>query len=376
MIAHVMNCYWSGAKLSYLRYLSLASFRNQHSEWRINLYGPAPNSGPWAFKLPGSEYGPHDYLEEAVSRLGVIRQVYTPKDPRVNAWPPANQSDIFSYEIMIREGGWYMDLDTFWVKPLDPLCNRNYAFIGFADMCNWVGVFGCEPGSWVMQSIYDTCLENFESGNYNSSGTYGIERLTANAAWQAQFKAGQSGMQNWRCPKDIFYPLLPQQSSTLWTEHWEPSGQTISVHAYGGNEDYAIMSYKMRPEWLRDPVNKDWVSRHARKMQPQLSLINETFPDKVPPHIVKPKQAMTEFMAKAKDFLNDKPAASDVRKVENIPAEAAALSEQDSPQPVVSTSDGDREREGSRDTGTTRESAEYPGADRGLANPALGPVHE
>jgi hypothetical protein len=303
-IPHVMNCYWgTGTRITYLRYLSLASFRAHHPDWSMRLYQSnwsETNSG-WNFHefMSKVKAKKHDYLEEAKSVLGVEVKEYKPSDERILKMPPPNISDIFSYDLLWQEGGWYMDLDCIWVKGLDYVSDKDYNFIGFGGLWDWVGVFGATKGSWVMKSFYQPCVDNFSGDSYNSTGSYGIiTNCTQNEEWCQRFATDG---RNWRAPADMFYPVHAKHSTCLWEQEearqWNHSrANTWSVHLYGGNTDYAKFNRQMNgPSYLKDLRNQIWVARYCRTLPANLTLMDREDPQdaaitRVPGADVRPSQ--------------------------------------------------------------------------------------
>jgi hypothetical protein len=245
--------------------------RHLHPDWTINVYQCNWKNVKlnWDFHEFQSRFKrDHDYSIEAKSLLYVNFKEYDPIDKKVLEMPPPNISDIFSYDILSREGGWYADLDIAFIRPFDDLCDSGYGFIGFGGLDDWVGIFGAKQGSWVMKSFYDACIDNYDAECYNSTGTFGIiKNCTSHMGWQNKFKEGDGGDKNWRAPKEMFYPLRPQQSSRLWSKTFEtPRPMTWAVHLYGGNSDYAIMNKVLMPSYLWNVNNLEWFCRYVRSL--------------------------------------------------------------------------------------------------------------
>jgi hypothetical protein len=273
-IPHQVFFFWSyGTHISYIRYLSMASWRYHHPDWALYCY--QSDFGKTALNWNFHEFQnvirkkSHDYSDEAKSILGVQFRTYDPQDKAILEMPPPNISDIFSYDTLYRQGGWYSDMDVICVKSHDRISDLDYAFIGFGDLQDWVGQFGAVKGSWVMKSFYDPCLVNFSASSYNSTGTYGIvKNCTSNSEWCQQFLAGDKGLKNWRAPKDMFYPLNSAMTNLLYTPTWEHSkSNTYAVHMYGGNQDYAkFLRTCTGPSYIRDERHQEWLCRYFRSL--------------------------------------------------------------------------------------------------------------
>jgi hypothetical protein len=202
---------------------------------------------------------------------------YVPDDKRILEMPPPNISDIFSYDRLYKEGGWYSDMDVAFIKSFDSISDMDYAFIGFGGLDDWVGIFGSIKGSWVLKSFYDACVDNYSGTSYNSTGTYGIiKNCSTNMDWCNSFKQGDKGMKNWRAPSDMFYPLRPEMTKLIWSDAWQtPKPMTWTVHLYGANQDYAIMNKKLTPNYLWDPNHNEWLCRYIRSLGNQLLFVDK-----------------------------------------------------------------------------------------------------
>lgn len=282
-IPHEWNFFWAfGTKVSFLRYLSLASCRALHPDWPIKLW-----QCNWKEHKIGWGWGDfqgrkrvHDWTKEAVDMLGVQLCVYEPDDPAILTYPPPNISDIFSYDHLSRNGGWYADMDILFLKDHGPISDQDYAFIGYGGLEPWVGTFGAQKGSWVMQSMVDACKKNYSAESYNSTGTYAImSQLQNQPDWYNRFAAGDNGLRNWNAPSDMFYPVRPQLSSQLWSDSFQtPKPMSWQVHLYGGNADYQKMSKVITPEYLWNQTNSEWVCRYVRSMPDAGKYVPKTSP--------------------------------------------------------------------------------------------------
>ena len=365
---HTMNFYWSyGVRISFYRYLTLATFRHWHPDWEIRLWQSdwKKTALAWNFHEFQSRFkATHDWSKEAVDLLGVKMCSYVPADERVLGFAPPNISDIFSYETLHREGGWYADMDILFTKNFDHISDSgSYAWMGFGDMEDWVGIFGCEPGSWVMKSFYDACLDNYTGEHYNSTGTQGIiKSCTSDINWCNKFAEGDRGLKNWRCPRDMFYPLRPQHTSFLYSDSWPtPKPNTWAVHLFGGNQDFAIWNRRLTPEYLFDNAHNEWVCRFVRdELKAAPGLIPRATP-KDPETVLVPNippPVIPELEVK-----DDRDNSADKGPVADVPAPVLEQPAEDRVQPEPGAVDGGGERAG---LGDDRVAVPAPGGEPGV----------
>jgi hypothetical protein len=194
----------------------------------------------------------HNYIQEAVERLGVELREYAPADKRVYTMPPPNVSDIFSVEILGQQGGWYLDLDQVVLRPLGGLSNY-YDFICGGQTVFYIGIFGSKQGGAVVGDFYGKMLGSYDPKFYNSSGISAIVHSSLeDNAWLAWFKDPRNGT-NHILEQNHFYPLLaPDGSNRFWSGNFDICGNDAAgsecVHYYGGNPVSQKFFREMTPD--------------------------------------------------------------------------------------------------------------------------------
>lgn len=213
----------------------------------------------------------HNYIQEAVERLGVELREYEPGDKRVYTMPPPNVSDIFSVEILSREGGWYLDLDQVVMKPLDGI-GRSYDFVCGGQTAFYIGIFGSKQGGWVVGDFYGKMLGSYDPKFYNSSGISAIvHSCLENNEWLNAFKDGKNGI-NHILEQDHFYPLLaPDGANRFWGGNFDICGRDAAasecVHYYGGNPVSQRFFREMTPDnILSFDGGNNCMSRYIKKV--------------------------------------------------------------------------------------------------------------
>ena len=211
----------------------------------------------------------HNYIQEAVERLGVQLCEYEPSDKRVYTMPPPNASDIFSVEILIQRGGWYLDVDQVVMKPLDGLSN-NYDFVCGGQTAFYIGVFGSTQGGAVVGDFYGKMLGSYDEKYYNSSGISAIVNGSINDnEWLRWFRNPKNGI-NHIMSQEHFYPLLaPDGANRFWGGDFpiETWGESECVHYYGGNPVSLRYSRELTPEnILGFEGGKNCLSRYIKKI--------------------------------------------------------------------------------------------------------------
>jgi hypothetical protein len=117
-----ISFFWHG-RMSWLRWLTLKTFRMHNPDWEINVYSSRKGCGERNWKTPevdDSQYEGEDWCER-LDELGVLRKRF---HIPVRDAAPAQASDIFQWNILSTEGGFYADMDILWIKPMDEVLDR------------------------------------------------------------------------------------------------------------------------------------------------------------------------------------------------------------------------------------------------------------
>jgi Glycosyltransferase sugar-binding region containing DXD motif len=179
----------------------------------------------------------HDYVQDAVERLGVKLCEYEPADARVYTMPPPNVSDIFSVEVLMREGGVYMDCDQVVLRNLLRY-TANYDFFMGGQMTPYVGIFGSKPDGRIVNDFYKRMMGSYDEHFYNSTGIQAILKdCIQNNEWMANFSNRALGEANHILEQEAFYPLFAHDGAVrFWKGDFDINGcNSTCVHFYGGN---------------------------------------------------------------------------------------------------------------------------------------------
>jgi hypothetical protein len=248
--------------------LTLATCRATHPDWPIYVYDIADDID-WGID-DDFTYNQKDYREEAKKVLGCEFKLWTPTDPVIKEMPPQNQSDLFSYAILCENGGWYSDTDVLFLRSHQFLSDADYAFCGFGGSYYHVGMFGSVKGGWAIKSILDTSTGNYDSGSYNSTGTYAILKHNAgNEEWNRKFKEPDNGLRNYHLPDWTWVSVFPQEHAKMLREDFTIDGNALALHLYGSLPTFQSLNRKLNPQTITDEGNVDVVSRTVRKMARQ-----------------------------------------------------------------------------------------------------------
>ena len=117
--------FWAGGPMSWMRYLTLRSFRYYHPDWRMLVYSAEESrlNKMWRSceKQDFTEYAGKDHSSDAIS-LGIDNHEWAP-DFEISHLTPVHQSDLFRWWWLSRNTGFYSDMDILYLNTIDPLAD-------------------------------------------------------------------------------------------------------------------------------------------------------------------------------------------------------------------------------------------------------------
>lgn len=174
MIPKRMYFFWSGSTLSWMRYMTLYSFRKFNPDWEMVLCLSKNTASEKSWTTPETQdfidYNGNNYFEK-ISELSIqIESVEFPADFKVSMVSPVHESDLYRYYKLYNNGGFYSDTDILYFRPIDNFYNSicendtntvlyhcpSYAAIGF---------LGAEEGNMFYKDLFNfaTSIESVSS---------------------------------------------------------------------------------------------------------------------------------------------------------------------------------------------------------------------
>ena len=237
MIPKTAFFFWSkGTKLSYLRYLTLVSFRKHHPNWKVYICHPEQGnylnwSGPEKQDfLDKAETPEIDYIEKCKD-LDVTFVNYKKHSDKA----PVHVADFFRWDALYNNGGWFFDLDQIFVKSFDDLCQYDFVFDGSDNF--YIGVIGmskgCEIGRYVYKNMYNAYNPNY----YCCTGPWYMRALLKYPC-DKTFKEIESKYKTFYAPINYFYPLNSSDDvSKLYNDNIEIDTSAYAIHWFGGHPE-------------------------------------------------------------------------------------------------------------------------------------------
>ena len=175
MIPKRVFFYWGDSPLSWMRYMTLRSFRMLNPDWEMVVYtSPLKIADKtWStleeqdfFKYTGGDY------REKLHDLNISIQQWEPVED-IPDMGPSHTSNLVKWDILSRLGGIYSDLDILYINPIDDLyANLKDFDIGvcFNGSFYSIGLLSSTPGCQVYRQVYKKALTNFNLQKYQCLG--------------------------------------------------------------------------------------------------------------------------------------------------------------------------------------------------------------
>ena len=175
-IPKVAHFYWGGGPLSYLRFLSVQSFKKQNPNWQVKVHQPMTNSQAptdWTNDIK------QDYRKQ-INTLGVAIVVHDFDSYGFsNQAHEVHKSDFLRWRLLATEGGVWSDIDIFYTKPIECLEENKaqYAMVDVA-LCplkpphkHTVGFMLASQDNNFYRYISEIALTNYNPDVYQCMGS-------------------------------------------------------------------------------------------------------------------------------------------------------------------------------------------------------------
>ncbi len=252
MIPRIAHFFWSGDTLSWMRYMTLASFRFYNPEWEMHLHRcrvKRPDSPPWETPetqefLSYNQDQP-SYLDR-VDELGVIQREW---EPPCEMQSPVHASDIFQWHILSTDGGIYSDMDILYVSPVYFVINMTCdGYLCIVDGSAPIGFLASSPENAFFANVFKRSIET-QSPGYQSAGCEALMSVMLDAISPAGRAYGhqptdalinamrraypQLRINN--LMKDVVYPWWWDECLDIFTFNTKPLPHNcVGIHWYAG----------------------------------------------------------------------------------------------------------------------------------------------
>lgn len=182
--------FWGNEQMSWMRYMTLKSFRLFNPDWKMILYVSkcTISNKPWTeevlqdfFSFNGVNYYAEikdlniEIREWDLNKINVNENI---KTTNISA---SQMSNFFKWYTLYEIGGFYSDLDIIYFKPIDKfynelvnsgydtaICETSYLSIGF---------LASAKNNKFFLDLFSSCFGNFDAKIYQTAGVWNISKL-------------------------------------------------------------------------------------------------------------------------------------------------------------------------------------------------------
>lgn len=262
MINLKFGLFWSGSKLSYLRYLTFKTLRHFHPEAEIELYiaEKAKKDGyQWSCEKQDfeSEIEGKDYIEQLKDlNVKIFQGTF------YEQYLPNFQSDFFRWWWLKSKGGFYLDTDQIILKSFKDLpLDNDLIYSGYpAKSCGYytpVGVIGASKDSEMVDWIVKLLPQFVNFNNYNSAGPFMFRSMLGMKKWKEKM---------FNAPSEYFYPIPESYLvKNIYDGSFNIEKSAYALHWYGGHPDSQKFNKEFTENFAKE--SKDTISKMLRDLR-------------------------------------------------------------------------------------------------------------
>jgi hypothetical protein len=272
-IPKVAHFYWGGGPLSWLRFLSVQSFKKQNPDWQVKVHQPITDSqapGSWANNIKQDFRKQLTTLDVAVVEHDFDRYGFD------NQAHEVHKSDFLRWQLLASQGGVWSDIDIFYIKPMESLAENNlqHANIDVA-LCplkpphkHTVGFMLASKDTSFYKYMSQVSLANYNPDVYQCMGSDLINgRFEDFESFGQQFPDNQFVFLNKKSVYVIASKTIDQfyQSVDPALNKKFNNSQVIGYHWFGGHPQSQEFENNLQPDTI-----KNYNHFLARAIQEQL----------------------------------------------------------------------------------------------------------
>ncbi len=242
MIPLQFGLFWSGSKITYLRYLTFLTLRIHHPNAQIDLYiskkGVSEQDKNVKWENESQDFkadlsNKKDYLDQLPKlNVNII------ETERFDGYAPNFQSDFFRWWWLGEFGGFYLDTDQLILKPFSGLdLDSHFIYSSYvAKSCGFycpVGVLGADRHCSVIREVRSMLSSSYKESVYNSIGPDMFKKYLLSLTPTAFSRLGRVI----NTPSFYFYPVPESYLvSTIYDGTFKLTGEEYALHWFGGHK--------------------------------------------------------------------------------------------------------------------------------------------
>ena len=235
--------FWGNTTLSWMRYLTLKSFRDLNPSWKITLYQHEPSQTTKTWETPETQdFHSGDYRDYSshLSDLDISIQEWEPPIEIPKNIGPQHISNFLKWHTLATKGGIYADMDILWIRSFDSFLRDMDKYTAAICYKEWfsIGVLASLPNSKLFQEIYESALSTYNLAKYQSAGVKSLLALLKGNQTLKGLVTAFPSEKIFNIPMDYFYHWTYRELDKLFLENYKFSDfpeTALGVHWYAGH---------------------------------------------------------------------------------------------------------------------------------------------
>lgn len=253
--------YWGNPVMSWLRYMTLHSFRKLNPDWEMELHVSHIDMKDKYWHTPEAQdfhsYKGKNYLPE-VEKLGVkIKECPV----FVEGAGPSHNSNFFKWNELATNGGIYSDMDILFVKPIEEYYKQiQYFQTGLSYSTQWkkpghggyysIGFMFSAGNNRFFKDVFNWSTKRCDLNSYQGAGVEPLYKMLEKTSMRPYI----DGLDY--VPMDIVYPWRDDQQKDFFNCcHTTLPKETIGIHWYAGHPMAQEFNNNISPDTLSDYDN-------------------------------------------------------------------------------------------------------------------------
>lgn len=235
--------FWGNEKMSWMRYMTLYSFRKFNPSWEITLCIARQKHWQKTWKTNNYQdffcYNGVDYFKK-IQCLDIKIDQYNGSDKT-----PSHASNFFKWEMLAVNSGVYADMDILWFKSIDEFFEeiKNYDTAICQTQYVSIGLLASSGNNIFFQDLYKNAFKCYNSEYYQTAGVENIYNLF-DCVYQHEevlnkAKAKYSKLSFFNIPMETVYPFDSKRIDEAFhnpCDIGELPIKTIGYHWYAGHK--------------------------------------------------------------------------------------------------------------------------------------------
>jgi len=174
--------FWTGDTMSWLRYMTIVSFKKLNPDWKVQLYrssNKGNNKKTWNCPVTQDFYNyksSDNYLSK-LEQLGIEILPWKLSKDNDDSWDdkvgPSHKSNFFKWEQLSKEGGIYADMDILFIDSINKFYDKikNYSMgLTYYKKYFSIGLLISEPNNDFFKAIFNHAFKTYTPARYQCVG--------------------------------------------------------------------------------------------------------------------------------------------------------------------------------------------------------------